>query len=1194
MEGVARAADRGQSREDLAARRQVFDTADAERGRRAVGGRSVGGADEELAGRDDREITADVIHRVILGAQAGGLKDAGIGTCRLRRGVATRDDQRAAQHCGGVGADETGEADTVEVRPIGGREELSIRVGEDIEGRLGDGRRQAARLDQGVIGSPRAGQAVTGHGDRLVRGGVGIAEDRQGGTGDDRGIPGAADRRDHGRSREGCAHRGIIDAIHRCHAHDRHGERGDAGRGGLAGREDIISREAGAIGQLDRAGGHLVRAGDILGVESGGEGPSQRLGADEAHERQRSGGRGRAIIDLIVRGQRRRDRLRRDREGARNVAERIISSGLAAGRQHIAARMAGALARAGIGGGAGEDRVRVTVEEPGIAHAGAAREGVAVVGLGRGRDVHRQGGGRHGERGRVADGLGEDVIGADEAEAGAREAIGAHVTGQRGVGRESQRAGDGGRQGVAIAETGDRTREGRFSGAVGACGGLRDEGQGRGRDRHAAVDELREGVIGRVEGTRGRGVGVGAHRAAGQGGGDAAGGAGDAGGDEVLAVHETGEGRGEGRIGRAVFARRVGADERQGGLIHGQRAGGETDDVIIGGQTARREGVGTGVDRALAGAGEADGAREHGRGLVVTEARIGQRGPADEGLAVVRLGRIARGDGQGRRGDGQRRGVRDVLGENIVARGGGEAGDIDTILPHPARGGGVRGEDEGAGGGGGEGLAILEAGHGRGEGRVGRAVFTRSRGSRQGQRRRGDGEATVHSTGEDVVVRGISAGVRDQRIGADRTGRRGRGGHATDARDAGGRQGFAVHEARERGGEGRIGITVETRRVLGDHGQRRLVDGQRARDVGEDVVAAGETRKSEGIGARVDRALGRAAVSQRAAEVGGVFAVLEAGEDRAEAAREGEAVVDLARGERGHGEGLRVDDAVGGGVQRVDEVVRRFGAREREAAERIVLARTGAREHEFARAAGGDGVTGQNAAEHEVGGRQQPGAVIGLARRGGELPGRDRLVADEDRRAREITAGLAEARSRQGIVPHGQGSARRERAGSAEREGHAATEAIIVSIGRTARAADGERGQGITSGGQILDAADRVGRCRAVGRGGVGHLNEELARRDDGIIAGDVIHRVVGRGQARRHEDARVGAGRTGRRVAAGDGQRAAEPGGDVVLTGHETGEVRAVEADRIVQADETSIGIGRDGQHGRRDRRRDGRHRGE
>ena len=203
---------------------------------------------------------------------------------------------------------------------------------------------------------------------------------------------------------------------------------------------------------------------------------------------------------------------------------------------------------------------------------------------------------------------------------------------------------------------------------------------------------------------------------------------------------------------------------------------------------------------------------------------------------------------------------------------------------------------------------------------------------------------------------------------------------------------------------------------------------------------------------------------------------------------------------------------------------------------------------------------------------------------------RDRLVAHEDRRTREITAGLAEARSRQGIVTHRQGSARRERAGGTEREGHAAAETIVVSVGRTARAADGERGQDVARGGQILDAADRVGRRRAVGRGGIGHLNEELARRDDGIIAGDIVHRVVRRGQARRHEHARVSAGRAGRRVAAGDGQRAAEAGGDVGLTGHEAGEVRAVEADRIVLADETSIGIGRDGQRGRRDRGRDGR----
>ena len=117
--------------------------------------------------------------------------------------------------------------------------------------------------------------------------------------------------------------------------------------------------------------------------------------------------------------------------------------------------MASPLARTSIGVGAGKDRVRVTVEETGIADAGAAREGVAIVGLGRGSDVHRQGGRRHAERGRITGSLGEDVIRAHEAQAGTSEGVRAHVAGQRGVGRESQRAGDGAREGVAIAETGD-------------------------------------------------------------------------------------------------------------------------------------------------------------------------------------------------------------------------------------------------------------------------------------------------------------------------------------------------------------------------------------------------------------------------------------------------------------------------------------------------------------------------------------------------------------------------------------------------------------------------------------------------------------------------------------------------------------------------------------------------------------------
>ena len=261
-----------------------------------------------------------------------------------------------------------------------------------------------------------------------------------------------------------------------------------------------------------------------------------------------------------------------------------------------------------------------------------------------------------------------------------------------------------------------------------------------------------------------------------------------------------------------------------------------------------------------------------------------------------------------------------------------------------------------------------------------------------------------------------------------------------------------------------------------------------------------------------------------------------------------------------------------------------MGARQRDATEGIVLACARTGEHEFACAGCSDGVAGERAAEHEVRCRQHPGTVIGLARRGGELLGGDRLVTDEDGRTRQIAAGLANARPRQGIVTHGQGSARCERAAGAEREGHAAAEAIVISIGRAARAADGERGQGATGRGQILDAADRIGRRRAIGRGSIGYLHEELASRDDGVIARDVTHRIVRRGQAAWGEHARISASSAGRRVAPGDGQRPAESGGDVGLTGHEAGVARAIKANRIGLADETGVRIRRDGQRGLRD----------
>ena len=118
-----------------------------------------------------------------------------------------------------------------------------------------------------------------------------------------------------------------------------------------------------------------------------------------------------------------------------------------------------------------------------------------------------------------------------------------------------------------------------------------------------------------------------------------------------------------------------------------------------------------------------------------------------------------------------------------------------------------------------------------------------------------------------------------------------------------------------------------------------------------------------------------------------------------------------------------------------------------------------------------------------------------------------------------------------------------------------------------------------------MDAADRIGRRRAIGRGGVGHLHEELARRDDGVIAGDVIHRIIRRGQAPWRKHAGIGAGCAGRRVTPCDGQRPAESGGDVGLTGDEAGVVCAVEPGRVELADETGIRVGRDGQVRLRDR---------
>ena len=312
LEGVTRAPDGRQAGEYLTAVGQVFDAGDIERRGRSVGGRPVGGAYEELAGRDDGVIARDIVHRVILCAQAAGLEYAGVDARGLRARVGTGDRQTATHDRGGIRADEAGEADAVVVGGVGRGDELGVGVSQDVQRGLGDGRGETDGRLERVIGRTDPGQGVTGDGDGLANGRIGVGEGGQGRADHDRRVAGAGDRGDDGGPAQGRPTGGVVDTVDGGDAGDDDGKRRDPGGRGLSWGEDVIARTPGAIRELDGGDGDEVGLGDVLGVEGGHEGGAQRLPAHQALQGQRTGRGGRTVIGLIRRDQGGGQRLRGD------------------------------------------------------------------------------------------------------------------------------------------------------------------------------------------------------------------------------------------------------------------------------------------------------------------------------------------------------------------------------------------------------------------------------------------------------------------------------------------------------------------------------------------------------------------------------------------------------------------------------------------------------------------------------------------------------------------------------------------------------------------------------------------------------------------------------------------------------------------------------------------------------------------
>ena len=323
----------------------------------------------------------------------------------------------------------------------------------------------------------------------------------------------------------------------------------------------------------------------------------------------------------------------------------------------------------------------------------------------------------------------------------------------------------------------------------------------------------------------------------------------------------------------------------------------DVGDVVVGrGQATDADRVG--AQRAgLVGAGHEDRRAAEVSGVVAVEEGVVAQAEGRVGVAVG-LGRGIDRDREVGRGDRQQ--GRDV-DERVVLVGPAATGD--GVGPDVA---GLVGQGRAAR----EGrqiqraVAVLVAGDGEGQARVGVAVDLALEDRRHGQDLGVDGQRAVR-VGDGVVVETRADGGR----GHDRVGARGgRGGRAgARERDAVDRVAVGQADGRElAAGEGER-VAVHLGLVVGGDGQGAGRDVELAVDVGDVVVGRGQATDADRVGAQRAGLVGAGHEDRRAAEVSGVVAVEEGVVAQAEG-RVGVAV--------GLGRGIDRDREVGRGDRR--------------------------------------------------------------------------------------------------------------------------------------------------------------------------------------------------------------------------------------------------------------------------------------
>ena len=427
-------------------------------------------------------------------------------------------------------------------REAGGRQ----RIAADIAGlgrRRREGERARGRIGQGVRIDEAADHAGEGRIDQAILAGGGVRRDRQRGRGD---------RED------------TVDGV----------------------REDVIRGNEGAGSRGERVIAHVARRrGDTR--DAGGASDAGGGGVLTVHEAEqiRTEARvGRTIDPVRVNGLD-RERGLADGQGTINEAERIVTRGESARGEHIRARVGRALARSGKGERTGQVGGGIGVAEAGKGHAVPACVGERVVSLAVGDGRDRQRGRGHREGCDITGGLGKDVVAVISREAVAGDVVAADIAGDRSWRREGQGARRGGGKTLAVHEAGDRTREGRVGQTVLAGGGIgRERQRGRG-DRQATVGDTGDFVVGRRITRAARDDRIGPDIAGGDRDGSRTTGAGDTGASQSLAVDEAREGRGEGRVSRAVGTRGIRGDHRERGLVHREGRRHVGDRVVRAGET---------------------------------------------------------------------------------------------------------------------------------------------------------------------------------------------------------------------------------------------------------------------------------------------------------------------------------------------------------------------------------------------------------------------------------------------------------------------------------------------------------------------------------------------------------------------------------------------------------------------------------